>query len=860
MTFESTTQWARLVRLAKGLGLGAKTQECLREDLWEHLGFLPTVNKERPVQGGTVSPSPAPQKAFIQAAAVPSQADAKETAKASFLPRLETANSTQLELRIRHLVEAGADWEALGPVVSRLVELTPTPAILAKAIETAFLHGSTTEVEFVLNRLLSLKVDFYHLVHPAVRTHLVLKFWQEQRGSDLAQLLLRDKDTQHQLPAEQLFIFQISAGTKDKATPFIFYRRHAAQLRLTAREFGIHVGFGEDKLLLTAGSLALQLGYADEAREILGQIKAGTAEHDEGLHLVLTARDDSKDCAVNHYVEMLVARGSPKERLVLIQEFFDATRKLGGFRDRNRPALNELLRDTLTWCPPDTEIWAQLSLLLVQNRDLEGLLPSLYDTFRVHALHFHSPVVDASLWHGPLQIPLDIAMTARDTFWQGVALLHQYVSCGPSQEIVLWQARNAVMKAKKEWRQPAPYSWRELHKAATGWIAKSPYIMENDRQQMLRQLRVAGESEQVSMTDVQSYLSSAEEPQAHVLSALEKLCAEKGKRDLEALVLAKKGAVHHFTNADLNRLWQLACHMHQHDLAWRVASVLQARQALALGVKHAWDISGEKRSQYQFITVDDDTLKACLAGLGVEGAKGARLAHSALIVGPLLPELLGLLDPNLQLAKLTGVPADSIEHQIEKHLSAQTWLTKPKRRFRLLSEGQIGSAQMPEFMQVLPINAWSLLVARLTEVMGVNAWNWQLSKLAAHVNDLIPRLASRQDLKRQTGKVARWLRELSPEQRTAWQDLAHLARALSDEQAKEAIAKFICRVAITMFPNHHMAFTSLQAMRAPVSILWDLEAFVLSESYSRIRTRSGTQNRVLVPNTLQRLESIVLGS
>jgi hypothetical protein len=46
-------------------------------------------------------------------------------------------------------------------------------------------------------------------------------------------------------------------------------------------------------------------------------------------------------------------------------------------------------------------------------------------------------------------------------------------------------------------------------------------------------------------------------------------------------------------------------------------------------------------------------------------------------------------------------------------------------------------------------------------------------------------------------------------------------------------------------------------MRAPITVIWDLEAFILSDGYSEIRRRLGTQNRVPVPNALQRLTTII---
>ena len=71
------------------------------------------------------------------------------------------------------------------------------------------------------------------------------------------------------------------------------------------------------------------------------------------------------------------------------------------------------------------------------------------------------------------------------------------------------------------------------------------------------------------------------------------------------------------------------------------------------------------------------------------------------------------------------------------------------------------------------------------------------------------------------------------------------------------LAAFICRLATTILQNHYCALTSLQTMRAPVGLIWDLEIWLLGDDYGKIRSVSGSQHRVLVPSILQRLPTIV---
>lgn len=756
-----------------------------------------------------------------------------------------------LELKIRQLVEADAGWERIGPLALALFDLRRDAVAAARVVELAFLHASTAEIEALLQEFKQKARDFYRHIHPAVRAHLVARLWRESAGDTLAGVLFRDRDEVWLTPIERLFLFESMATAKDAATPFIYFRRYKGELLGAVAELGAYVGLVQAAFLLQVGRLAIDVGDDAEARELLEQIDAGEPERDEALRLLLDVAVERNKAGRSHYVELLTAAASPAERLRLLGQFLAATRGLGGFRDRNRPALNEIMKDPLAWLGDGPELWATLSELIVAHRNLDALLPNLFEVFRANAVRFHAPLLDQALWQGTAAVA---AETARDGYWRGVGLLHHFVAAGPAAEAALWEAKALVTSAKRAWQQPLPFAWRELQKAAYAWVAKSHYLLEADRARMLQQLRVAVDPEAVAIIDLEQYVEQAETAPLPVLAALQALAAAKAAPALESRLILKRAQHAHLTNADLNRLWQLANERREPDLAWRVATVLQARQALAASVRAAWEISGEKRAHYAFQNPPKIVVDRCLKGFP---PRAARLAYASLHVGPMLPELLALLDPGATVTRAVPAPLDSVEARVDKALATLAWLQGPRRRYRFSFEAAAGATALPAFMHVLPANPWSLIVARLAEHFGLNAWGWKLSRLNSQIVDLIPRLASRQDLRRHSGKVAKWLKDLTPEQRAAWQDLATLSRSLEDEEAAAALAIFLCRLATVVLPHHLQALTSLHAMRAPAVVIWDLEAWLLSDVYSEVRGQLGTRNRVLVPNALQRLTTIV---
>lgn len=833
-TLGDSLRLARLMRMARDLELSDETRALVRALLLQRLGQEPEVS---------IAPAPDP-------AAVPQAPRPGATARPKAAP-VYGGHTDHIELKIRQLVEAEAGWERLEPLAWELFSLRPDAGTAARVLEIVFLHGTTTDVESVLAKLQQHAPDFFRAVHPAVRAHLVVRFWREGGGDRLVSVLFRDKDQDYLQPVERLFIYHGLAQSRDHATAYIYFRRYKRELIDAVQSLGAHVGLSLPRFLLGVGGMAVDLGYDKDARELLEQISPDDPEHDEALGLLLDAAADKTKAGRSHYAEMLLQHTDSRERLALIGKFLGATRGLGGFKDRNRPALNEILKNPLEWLGEDPEIYGELSEMLIRNKDLVGLLPSIHELFRAQATKFLSPVLDGALWQGPLGLE---PTTPRECFFRGVALLHQYVSCGLAAERSLWLARELILEARREAREPLPSEWKDLHKAATGWVAKNHYLTEPDRQRMLLQLKVALDPGSVITSDVEEYLEHTDTPPVHVLGKLERLAEAKGAPALECRLLLKRAELTHLTNSDINRLWQLANQRKDADLAWRVATVLHARRALTPSVRHAWEISGEKRTQYEFVPPSRQAVERCVRGLS---PKAARLAFACLHVGPVLPELLAILDEGAKVMRPSGNPADSIEAAADKLLSSLSWLATPKRRFLFSTDTALGATAVPAFMQKLPTNAWSILVARLADRLGGNAWGFQLSRLHGQIADLIPRLAARQDLRRHSTKVARWLKDLTAEQRGAWTDLGQLTRAFDDASAQDALAMFICRLATVMHQNHHMALTSLQAMRASAAVIWDLEQFLVSDAYSDLRKNLDTQNRVIVPNALQRLSSIV---
>jgi len=766
----------------------------------------------------------------------------------------ETVTAERLDLRLRHLVQSDAPWRQIAPTAWQLHTLSPTPEIGAHLFELAFLHGEAAELDGTIEQLLRQPggAEFYRFVHSAVRAQASLRLWRERSTQSLIRLLFELRDGEFLLPIERLMVFSSLAPLKDPTTPYQYFRDHKEAICSAASDAGETIGMPRGRLLLTTGQMALDLDHEREARALFSRIQPEDIEYQEALDLLLQLAPEMSGPKISKYLARLSGEKNGLKRVALIESFLAASHALGASKDRNRAAINEILRDPLQLLPPEPRIWNALSKTILKYQSLSTLIPNLLMVFRTNAIVFHSPEADRALW-GPF-FSYENQDSAEDHYWRGIAHLHFFVSTAGETERDLWAARREVLFAQTRWAKALPYSWKDLHWAASQYITRSPVISEQDRPRLASQMSIAADASQLNVTDFDDYLKLTQQPPVEILQELETAAQEGGQVEIEAKAMKRRAGATHYRNQDLDRLWHIACEGGDHILAWRCATVLAGRKALSPDVIHAWEICGEKRVDYIFTPLKPSAIVACTQGLSP--------AESALIfacfsVGPRLPELFSLLDSGATSQKKVP-PKDMIESKVYGAISRLGWIDIAQRRFHFSTQRGMGDGLViPPFMQALPRNTWSILLATVANELGINAWGWKLSVLRTYIDEINQRLATHQTIDRQGSKIPRLFSMLSHTQRAAWHELSKLMRILSDEDAAYSLGKVLCRFTTALYPAHQMALMSLQSVHAPVAIIWDHEQWQLSDSYQALRSEYGNTVRAPIPNTLRRLPSIL---
>lgn len=807
------TKLARLSNLAKRLELCQSQRDFIDKALWDQKGS--SLNQE--VQNGTMG---------------------------------ERIN--RIKLKLRKLIEGEACWSEIKQYAGLIYELDPSKTNAIMTLELHILYGSTTDIAQFLETLIENSSDFYCQLKKELRNHLVLKLWNKKIDSFLLILSnLYQKSGMNLLGTEALYLFNTYYHQNQTKAAFKIYKRYAKELDIVIREYQSELKVNPGHLYLLAARVALNLDYEIDAYNILVNIDPNEKEYQLACDLLLELKPETDENGNTVYARKLKAKADWHERIKLFYEFFTKSRRVGAIKDRHRAALNELLKDPLSFVPNCHASWSAIATMLVENIDLADYLPNFFEIFYDNANRFHTNDFEIALWE-PI---LDLEPTSiKQQYLKGIANLHYFLAKYPEAEYRLWQAMDLVVLAQTNSSSPLPFSWKELHAALMSWILKSPALREHQREELKACCRVASDSQSFLSSDVEEYIRITRAPSFKILNTLQNRAFLEKNKLLELKIISKKAAISYYTNQDLERMWYIACHQGLDDLGWRIMTVIHHREQLNEKALHPWAISGEKRSQYELVLPPKDVINTATLDMTRDERK---FVMALLEVGPFIPELFGAFNKDLGINKPVNMLPKATENGIETILNNMPWLTKMTKSndYETPFSWQ-KDTNIPPFIQTLPNTTWSQLFMRLSLKLGIASWGWSVTSLKRQCSRLIPDVNLTHDKSYQY-KVGKWLRKLNPRQKNAWYDIATYANKLDETQGIRVITTFLLRIVTIIYQNHFEALASLKTMQAPLDLIREMENWLVSHSYHKIRQMLRTQNRIAIPIALHKLNSIL---
>ncbi len=742
--------------------------------------------------------------------------------------------------KVRQLVLSEAPWEQIESELWRQFHAQPSEELAASVLELTFIYASKGQTLSNFDKIINLRHQaFYWLLHTRLRDFVV----ENHSDSNVNTLywMIANGNPDNLTGTERMFVFCRLCQSPNQETAWFYLSKNINQLVEIFNTHQICLGFTKDQFLLKAVTLATSLGHQDDAKAYCEKISSESSERDLAFEQLIKWGQNHSAAASNIHSIHLQGLRTPAEKSEYVENLCRQVRAPGNQDATNLLTLSQIYKDPLSWFGSDVEGLGYFSDVTVRNRDIHTHIPYFLNTFHQQANRFGPPEMERSLW---LPVSKQNPKTNLDKYFRGVSLFHLFLASPNFNEVLLWESREIFLSLAND---PHPDRWMFADLAATAISHVNSHDFQSPtyRDTILCVLRLVLHYDQATAEHFESYLKIASLAAKPFIDQLASRMLSLGRISTLHAIVSYYTRIHGLSNDFLDRLWTLANHQHQYDLAWRVASVVSARQALDSSIMKAWEISGEKRSSYSANQFGSAEFETAMFGLS---DKGKRFIRSLALLGGPLSQLTFLVRKSDVTSNPCIRPFSAIEKVILNNISTSGYLSKSMKETYSGTKFAHCGGSFANLLFHVDKNPWIFASSVLLERLALSSWNSQIETLRQLTDSVHPLVGGR-TMGHSSHKIGRWISNLSSPQRTAWSDLQTLVRDIDQDETIGFIAVFVAQAATLLYPSHYLGLISLQKAGFPLYVIRCLENFLLSGEYSTFRHKRSIHSRVVVPKT-----------
>ncbi len=750
-----------------------------------------------------------------------------------------------LKFQIEKLIELDAPWEKLEPLLWEDFEASPVIEKAVQFIELLILKNQVSQIEIILKKIHSYLgqnfSNFYWMLHSKIRTKILLELWKNKKAEWLGWIILKSFQDHELNHAEKLLLATFWMDTPDPTMLLKFYERFHESIEIAIRDYGDIVDWARDHFYFELAKRAMDIGMFEKCRHYLMQVPQASEYFPQVIELIKELGDTEHSIYENHFRFVLESESHWQRRIGKLESFLQEVERQVDVSYAHH--LNELLQDPLTLFPSIPEAWSALSSLLYQYKKLENKLSNILSVFYKNANQFHGPILDPAIWQGPA---LDYEENKSDSILAAITLVHHFVDIRREDEMLLWEAREILMRLKNDRNHQSENLYRSAIQGAMQWVSQTNCLKEDERSKMLCLLRVTNDPYKVLSQDLNLYLEKFSEPSWPVLNIVLDMALSQKNDDLLRKVLTTKAKVFGYTNHDLSHLAQSAMRQKNYDLFWRVITVLESRAALSPIWKSSWEISGEKRNIFEVYPLERENLEKLLEYLP---KKYQLIAKSILTIGPALDDLMFMLEQPSRsnpLFQNMTTPIRNSEDVTQYINSSVLGIASNPDKIKLKS-----TFRLPAFAQNLPDHLWSRVLHRLCHVLGVSSSLWKMGQLCSVIDQMQPQWSGSLSFEKpSTSKLEQWMRSLTTEQEQAWHDWISLCREKKQTEIEDGVAMTIILLTQIICSQNWLALSSIRLSKTSLSVIKQIENFILVDFYDALRKNRKHEIQMSVPHSL----------
>ncbi|MBP9708307.1 MAG: hypothetical protein KBD78_11735 [Oligoflexales bacterium] len=760
----------------------------------------------------------------------------------------EQSAHTDFQIQLKYLIDKDAAWSEISVVAKKILQSDNSESTKAKLVEVCYLNGDKNDVFKLLNEIFEGQADWYLLVHEKIREGIARTFWEfHSEPTPITMILLSVRNSNALLPIEAHFIYLAMRQNIDLSSAYLFFLNHKSEIFHSVSALRNITLQSLEAFVIYVASHAISIGIYDDARRFLNQIPNDSEHFPEALSLLAKIRH-TRIRQKGEIETSLADKSSWQLRLSQLDGTIERAKLTPNLSSGYIEELNFLIEDITNWLPGLPSAWRSMSRVLIKHFNFREKLPALLEVFKNHAREYQEGRVEAAFWE-PVIEEAKIVEFEDLKYLHVLARIHLFVVQGKDAEVLLWEAKNIDSSLQASPLYDKYFSWQELVRSASDHITSLNNFSVTDRKMMLHQLAVVGEFNVMSSEEIDEYLHETNCLSSQSIDYLIRLAKSRGFDDSEFKLFRIKSSRFSLTNNDLDRMFSLSVRLMKPDLSWRCLTLLKSRQVLALELNSPWNMTSENRIDFFPLVLDPKDIDLMLE----ESSDLEKIiAKFCIFAGPQITKLLVDLDSRCKSASNTSAKRLSGSENIIRSLQRQTWFKYPDKIFYFSRHRS--ASHHPLFVllsQTKAIETWKYTLYLLIEASGAYYWNFDIFYLHSLINEHLSIFSGgRISAIQSTPKISNWWKNLNPVERQALLDMHGILQKINSEKFVEIVEKFYIRLATALTQNHFEALSSLREMKASMSQIWDLEAFLLSECYSKLRFLKSTHINKPIPKSI----------
>lgn len=748
-------------------------------------------------------------------------------------------NLDQYLLKIKHLVYLQAPWSKLKLYCWPVFRAKKTPQSAARLVEYSFLFGNLQDCLEVIDML---EIEFgscsyYSCVHEAIRSSLILKLWQNNLDSYIDDLI------EESLPIEKLYHLATMLKQKNKQEAFDYFCKNITQIISSLDNYSSSLGLKRSDFICKMARIGINIHQYKKADFILRSIPPTDPSYPEALQIITQIASLSHEL-VSQYLEPFFKEKNPSKRLELIDYILSLLKSGAKFKEFKNSILDtsflknknqDFFIKSCTYffinpyclIPKTSSSNISIIKLISKYQDLYSKIPTMFHILK--SMSLTQSATDVYVWEY-VNKEYRSNQDKIKNYWYHLSSVKLFL-LDKLDESFLFEAKSFLENITPDFN--TPYDWEKIYTFICSNLKSSSFIEDKRKDKIFILLKLIGcknnssslqqASYSLTSKDIKLYLDNYNFLPREYFKPLIEVAKKEKNHNLHLNLIKRKISLYELDTSDLKELWYLSSINDDRDYAWRVASCLKFKDQLDKKIESLWLISGESRSNYPIVGLNDQDFNLILSSFNKNDSE-------------FLSCLIKLEDSLGSLLKCLSPDIISASYPQTKYKDILKESVKDKSSFYVFKNSSYNFSDSKNLTLFLNSSALNQIMFYIKAHFSLFFFLDRSEYLVQTIDKLLPKLANDTTLGIYSKEIYLWMRGLNSSKKLNFTQFSKLLKTYNTTELENLINSFLIKTSICVFQNHLELLKYLKLNRVNESIINSTINWIISDSYSKFRS------------------------